>query len=113
MEELEELVLHPDVDQTIFDEYETLSEELGSDGNKSRALAQKILHGLGFTNSDQQRPVSEFSGGWRMRISLARSLFVTPDILLLDEPTNHLDLHATLWLTDHLRSYRLFYFLFK
>ena len=64
-----------------------------------------ILAGLGFSHADQQRAVSEFSGGWRMRVALAAVLFAEPDILLLDEPTNFLDLEGTLWLQDHLARY--------
>ncbi len=69
------------------------------------ARAAKLLAGLGFSEADQQRPCSEFSGGWRMRVALASLLFTQPDLLLLDEPTNHLDLEATLWLEDYLRRY--------
>ena len=66
------------------------------------ARAATILAGLGFDDEAQQRSLAEFSGGWRMRVGLARALFARPDLLLLDEPTNHLDLEATLWLEGHL-----------
>ena len=69
------------------------------------ARAASILAGLGFSEADQQRAVSEFSGGWRMRVALAATLFAQPDLLLLDEPTNYLDLEGTLWLQDHLARY--------
>ncbi len=69
------------------------------------ARAASILSGLGFSEPDQQRPCSEFSGGWRMRVALAAVLFAEPDLLLLDEPTNYLDLEGTLWLQDHLARY--------
>jgi ATP-binding cassette subfamily F protein 3 len=69
------------------------------------ARAASILSGLGFSADDQQRPCSEFSGGWRMRVALAATLFAEPDLLLLDEPTNYLDLEGTLWLQDHLARY--------
>ena len=71
-------------------------QEIGADSAKSRA--SKILHGLGFTEVMQRRATNNFSGGWRMRISLARALYIQPTVLLLDEPTNHLDLRAVLWL---------------
>lgn len=70
------------------------------------ARASSILIGLGFTNEDLIRPIQEFSGGWRMRLSLAAALFQPSDILLLDEPTNHLDLEASIWLENHLQRYQ-------
>ncbi|MGF1620186.1 MAG: ABC-F family ATP-binding cassette domain-containing protein [Rhodomicrobiaceae bacterium] len=69
------------------------------------ARAAQILAGLGFDEETQQRPCSEFSGGWRMRVALAAVLFTAPDILLLDEPTNYLDLEGTLWLQNFLATY--------
>jgi len=69
------------------------------------ARAAEILAGLGFSHAEQQRPCAEFSGGWRMRVALAATLFAAPDLLLLDEPTNYLDLEGTLWLEDHLAHY--------
>merc|ERR1719238_1760816 len=76
---------------------------MSSDDAEARAAV--ILAGLGFTGEDQRRPTKEFSGGWRMRIALAQSLFVTPDLLLLDEPTNHLDVPAVTWLEEFLSSW--------
>ena len=69
------------------------------------ARAGVILNGLGFDARAQLRPLSEFSGGWRMRVALAAVLFSKPDLLLLDEPTNYLDLEGTLWLVDYLSRY--------
>jgi ATP-binding cassette subfamily F protein 3 len=76
------------------------------DAFSAEARAAGILAGLGFDHEAQQRPLSSFSGGWRMRVALAAALFAEPEILLLDEPTNHLDLEASLWLAEFLRRYR-------
>jgi len=75
------------------------------EAHSAPARAAAILSGLGFSAADQARPCSEFSGGWRMRVALAATLFAAPDLLLLDEPTNYLDLEGTLWLEDHLAHY--------
>ncbi|KAL6986452.1 ATP-binding cassette sub- F member 3 [Sarracenia purpurea var. burkii] len=72
------------------------------DADSAESRAATILAGLSFSPDMQKRPTKTFSGGWRMRIALARALFIEPDILLLDEPTNHLDLHAVLWLESYL-----------
>jgi ATP-binding cassette subfamily F protein 3 len=75
------------------------------DGYAARSRAASLMHGLGFTDADFMRPVAEFSGGWRVRLNLARALMCRSDLLLLDEPTNHLDLDAILWLETWLKSY--------
>src|SRR6202047_206263 len=75
------------------------------DAHSAPARAAAILSGLGFSTADQARSCSEFSGGWRMRVALAATLFAAPDLLLLDEPTNYLDLEGTLWLEDHIARY--------
>ena len=75
------------------------------DGYSARARAGKLMSGLGFATDQLERPVAEFSGGWRVRLNLARALMCRSDLLLLDEPTNHLDLDAVLWLEQWLRSY--------
>jgi len=76
-----------------------------ADGYLLEAKARALVGGLGFAPADAERPVEEFSGGWQMRISLAKLLLRAPDILLLDEPTNHLDLASVTWLEGFLRSY--------
>jgi len=81
------------------------SELDSADGYTADARARKLLAGLGFTNEQMDKPVSDFSGGWRMRLNLAQALMCPSDLLLLDEPTNHLDLDAILWLEDWLKSY--------
>jgi ATP-binding cassette subfamily F protein 3 len=110
-------VLAADVERSaLLDEAETCQngarlaeihvrlEEIDAAAAPARAAA--ILNGLGFDNTAQSRPCSEFSGGWRMRVALAGTLFSDPDLLILDEPSNHLDLEAQLWLTEHLRRFR-------
>ena len=94
------------------DEYHQIIERMTHDserlqmlgGGNFRAEAEKTLIGLGFQRSDFDRPVSEFSGGWRMRIELAKLLLRNPDILLLDEPTNHLDIESIQWLENFLAT---------
>ena len=76
------------------------------EGYSAKARAAALLDGLGFTQTDLARPVSDFSGGWRVRLNLARALMCRSDLLLLDEPTNHLDLDAVYWLESWLRDYR-------
>lgn len=71
----------------------------------AEARAGAILSGLGFSGEDQQRPCSDFSGGWRMRVALAAMLFAQPDMLLLDEPTNYLDVEGAVWLEAHIKKY--------
>lgn len=75
------------------------------EAHSAEARAASILHGLGFDNDAQQRPCSDYSGGWRMRVALAAVLFSQPDFLLLDEPTNYLDLEGSIWLEQYLTRY--------
>jgi ATP-binding cassette, subfamily F, member 1 len=102
--ELDEKVReHRNSDDDILAEMEKISEELNvSNIEAMEPKARKILHGLGFTEEMQDKQVTHFSGGWQMRISLARGLFMEPQLLLLDEPTNHLDLNAVIWLKNYL-----------
>ncbi len=76
------------------------------EGYAAKARAAALLNGLGFSTDDLNRPVSDFSGGWRVRLNLARALMCRSDLLLLDEPTNHLDLDAVFWLENWLKDYR-------
>lgn len=82
-----------------------ITERLGLiEADTAPTRAAEILMGLGFSETDLSRNSDEFSGGWRMRISLAKALFCNPDLLMLDEPTNHLDLDAVMWLEDYIMS---------
>ena len=76
------------------------------DGYQANSRAAKLLAGLGFSEADMQRPLNNFSGGWIMRLNLARALMCRSDLLLLDEPTNHLDLDAVIWLEQWLKRYQ-------
>jgi len=76
-----------------------------ADAYTAQSRAEQLLAGLGFTEAQMMHPVSSFSGGWRMRLNLARALMCPSELLLLDEPTNHLDLDAILWLEDWLKRY--------
>jgi ATPase subunit of ABC transporter with duplicated ATPase domains len=101
LEELEEM----SAEETA--EYRAIGERLvamKADADEPRA--RRILAGLGFSLADMDRPLTEFSGGWRSRVALAQGLFMEPDLLLLDEPTNHLDLDGVIWLTDFLSKWR-------
>lgn len=103
-EELEKL-LEKDGSSDRINEIYTQLNAIGADSAESRA--RRILAGLGFTTVEMQnRPTKNFSGGWRMRVSLARALFMEPTLLLLDEPTNHLDLNAVIWLDNYLQGWK-------
>jgi len=94
-------------DLAVQDELKKLYEDMEAIGVASaEARARRILAGLGFTISMQSRATKDFSGGWRMRVSLARALFLEPTLLLLDEPTNHLDLNAVIWLDNYLQKWK-------
>src|SRR3984885_589436 len=88
--------------EELADIYQRLIE---TDADSAPARAAEILGGLGFSTADLDRPMAEFSGGWRMRVALAAALFAQPDLLLLDEPTNYLDLEGALWLEARLKKY--------
>jgi ATP-binding cassette subfamily F protein 3 len=115
-ESLIEVVLEADLERAaLLDEAHTARDPhriaeiqtrlVDIDAHSAPARAAAILNGLGFSAQDQMRSCAEFSGGWRMRVALAATLFSAPDLLLLDEPTNYLDLEGTLWLEDHLANY--------
>lgn len=109
-----ELVLEADLERAeLLERAEREPEHRGEiearlfdiEAHAAPARAARILVGLGFDHDAQNRPMSSFSGGWRMRVSLAAALFARPDLLLLDEPTNHLDLEAALWLENFLKTW--------
>lgn len=97
---------HSDEYMQLIEKQTTLNERfhmLG--GHGIHADVEQTLLGLGFNNADMNRPVTEFSGGWRMRVELAKILLRKPDYILLDEPTNHLDIHSIQWLEEYLSGY--------
>lgn len=106
LEKLAEILVACEDDESqeqLMDIYDRL-DDMSADTAEARAA--NILHGLGFTKEMQQKKTKDFSGGWRMRIALARALYVKPHLLLLDEPTNHLDLDACVWLEEELKTYK-------
>jgi ATP-binding cassette subfamily F protein 1 len=108
----EETVLMKKVDagdesNGVIERLDEVVQELTNMGaDAMEAKARRILYGLGFTVEMQTKPTKMFSGGWRMRISLARALFIEPTLLMLDEPTNHLDLNAVIWLDEYLQTWK-------
>ena len=94
--------IQEEVMETLNSVYERLD---ALDAATAEVRARTILKGLGFTHAMQSKKTREFSGGWRMRVSLARALFIQPVCLLLDEPTNHLDMEAVIWLEDYLSKW--------
>lgn len=107
-DEIEDLLklMETDYSDEILNKLSTRQEEFEAlDGYNIQYRAEEILAGLGFSTADTQRPLKEFSGGWRMRVMLAKILLQKPDLLLLDEPTNHLDLPSIKWLETYLGSF--------
>ncbi len=88
--------------EAVAEAHQRLEEVNGYDGS---ARAGRLLHGLGFPSETHEKPVADFSGGWRVRLNVARALMCPSDLLLLDEPTNHLDLDAVVWLEEWLKRY--------
>jgi ATP-binding cassette subfamily F protein 3 len=107
-DEIEELLKKIETDyseETLYKLSDKQQEFEALDGYNIEYRANEILAGLGFSTEDQHRPLNTFSGGWRMRVMLAKILLQTPDILLLDEPTNHMDLPSIKWLENYLGSF--------
>nr|CCC94549.1 putative ABC transporter [Trypanosoma congolense IL3000] len=110
--EIEELALADQEDPVVTQRMDEIYKRLDElDADTALARAGKILFGLGFTPEMQMRPTKSFSGGWRMRISLAQALFINPTVLLLDEPTNHLDIEAVVWLENYLSKFKKILFM--
>ena len=105
IEDLLERMEHDHSEDIMHKLHDAQTEFDALDGYNIQHKAEAILEGLGFSTADLKRPLKEFSGGWRMRVMLAKILLRKPDLLLLDEPTNHLDLPSILWLEEYLFNY--------
>jgi ATP-binding cassette subfamily F protein 1 len=93
--------------ENLMNKYQEFQNQIiGFNKEAEISKIKSILYGLGFTHDSMEQSSSIFSGGWRMRISLARALYIEPDLLLLDEPTNHLDLEAIIWLSNYMESWK-------
>ena len=93
--------------ENLMNKYQEFQNQIiGFNKEAEISKIKSILYGLGFTHESMEQSSSIFSGGWRMRISLARALYIEPDLLLLDEPTNHLDLEAIIWLSNYMESWK-------
>ncbi len=111
LEKYQEQLCDPDLDN---DEMNKILEKMGDDQTKFEGLggyevesnAQEILTGLGIFKEDHNKPTGDFSGGWKMRIALAKILIVNPDVLLMDEPTNYLDMETIIWLEEWLKNFK-------
>jgi ATP-binding cassette subfamily F protein 3 len=101
-----QLEANPESEELLIKYTDALHEMDVLDGYNIHYKAEEVLHGLGFSNEDLQKPYKQFSGGWRMRVLLAKMILQAPDVLLLDEPTNHLDLPSIEWLEKYLQSYK-------
>ena len=105
--EAERLEKEQEKGKTVADDLNEVYDELRAIGaDQAEPRARRLLAGLGFNKEMQDRATNKFSGGWRMRVSLARALYIEPTLLMLDEPTNHLDLNAVIWLDNYLQGYK-------
>merc|ERR1712013_83843 len=107
LEEQDKLEKEQEKGKNVTERLSEVYEELQAIGaDQAEPKARRLLAGLGFDRGMQDRATNKFSGGWRMRVSLARALFIEPTLLMLDEPTNHLDLNAVIWLDNYLQQYK-------
>lgn len=104
---LDDLSIRGEDHQLLLDQYAHLQHQLEViNGAKVDAETSKVLKGMGFKESDFEKSIGTFSGGWQMRVALSRLLLQEPNLLLLDEPTNHLDIDSILWLEEYLKEYK-------
>merc|ERR1719414_606984 len=107
LEEQDKLEKEQEKGKNVTERLAEVYEELQAIGaDQAEPKARRLLAGLGFDKAMQDRATNKFSGGWRMRVSLARALFIEPTLLMLDEPTNHLDLNAVIWLDNYLQQWK-------